>query len=201
MLVHDNGKINILAENRCANTSLYRYFNLRVYDMMYFNNRLQLRSRWKSNPSERIVVLRHPYQRVHSAFAYHELRGVRSYNKFQDASEEEKQNNRFFKRHKVVLSGPYKEFKHHDIRSHCMPYLRHLIGVNFRYINFDRIAEYLDVHDGPQTNTTSKEFSEDFLNHVGSDEIKFEKFLYEEYLHRFEEITPEEWKEKTVRGV
>lgn len=198
MLVHDNGKVNILAENRCANSSMYRHFDLPLYGMMYHNNREQLRNKWKTNPSEKIVVLRHPYQRIHSAIAYHELRGVPTYTSFQLMSEEERKKHQFFWKYKDRLSKPYEDFKHADIVSHCIPYFRHLIGVNFRYINFDRIAEYLDVHAGPKTNTTSKDFSVDFLDYVELDDIKFEKFLYEEYLHRFEEISPEEWKEKTI---
>jgi len=198
MIVHDNGKVNVLVENRCANSSMYRHFNLPLYGMMYGNSREQLRSIWKTNPSEKIVVLRHPYQRVHSAIAYHELRGVPTYKRFQLSSEEERKKHQFFWEHKDKLDKPYDEYMHANILSHCLPYLRHLIGVNFRYINFNRISEYLDVHDGPKTNTTSKDFSVDFLEYVELDEIKFEKFLYEEYLHRFEEISPEEWKEKTI---
>lgn len=198
MLVHDNGRLNVLAENRCANTSMYRHFNLPVYGMMYNNTREQLRSKWKTNPSENIVVLRHPYQRMHSAIAYQELRGFPTYQRYQMSSVEERQNNKFFWEHKEKLDRPYAEYKFANIVSHGLPYLRHLIGVNFRYINFDRISEYLDVHDGPKTNTTSKEFSVDFLEYQELDELKFEKFLYEEFLHRFEEISPAEWKEKTI---
>lgn len=198
MIVHDNGRLNVLAENRCANTSMYGHFNLPLYGMMYDNTREQLRSKWKTNPSEKIVVLRHPYQRVHSAIAYHQLRGVPTYQLYNAMPAEEKQKHRFFWEHKDRLDKPYAEYMHANIQSHCLPYLRHLIGVNFRYINFDRISEYLDVHGGPKTNTTSKDFSVDFLEYVELDEIKFEKFLYEEFLHRFEEISPEEWKEKTI---
>lgn len=198
MIVHDNGKLNVLAENRCANTSIYRHFNIPVYSQMRAHNRIQLRSIWKQNPSEKIIVLRHPYQRVASAMAYHGLNSKQFYHDFIKLPTEEQQKNPLFWSYQELNNKTYEEFRAVDIASHCRPYLHHLIGYNFRYINFDRISEYLDVQVGPITNTTSKEFNVDFLEFFRLDDLKFEKRLYDEYLHRFQEISPEEWKEKTL---
>jgi hypothetical protein len=53
------------------------------------------------------------------------------------------------------------------------------------------------VQEGPITGTFDDTFSEEFLDFFDRDSLKFEKFLYQEYLARFEEITPAEWKAKT----
>ena len=197
MFALDNGILNVLAENRCANTSMYHYFGIREYSQMFHNTREQLRSIWVQNPSEKIIVLRDPYQRCHSAINYHNKTGF--YQKFHSMNPEKREQHELFWHHRQILERDmtYDEFRFVDIRAHCLPYLRHLIGKNFRYINFNRIGEYLNVHQGPITNTTETNFSIDFLDFFDIDTLKFEKFLYQEYLHRFEEISPEEWKAKT----
>lgn len=194
MIVHDNGKINIMAENRCANTSMYDYFKIPRYSQMLGKTRTQLRSIWKQNPSEKIIVLRHPYQRIASAIAYHDTRAKPFYDDYVNLPEEEQQKNELFWAYKNLNSMTYQEFRKSDILGHSVPYLHHLIGYNFRYIHFDRISEYLDVHRGPVTNTTSKDFQSEFLEFYDEDHIKFEKRLYDEYRIRFKEISPDEWK-------
>jgi hypothetical protein len=161
---------------------------------MHGKTRTQLRSIWKQNPSEKIVVLRHPYQRVASAIAYHNNRAKPFYDDFVKLPLEEQQKMDLFWGYKHLNDITYEEFRRNDILGHSVPYMEHLIGHTFRYINFDRISEYLNVHLGPVTNTTSKNFSVDFLEFYEIDHLKFEKRLYEEYLHRFEEISPDEWK-------
>lgn len=198
MLVHDNGKVNVLAENRCANTSLYNYFKIPTYSQMQNNSRQQLRSRWKSNPSEKIVVLRHPYQRIQSAINYHNMKSVDFYNKFKTLPIEEQKKEKFFWAYKDLFNTSYADFRKNNIVGHSIPYLHHLIGLEFRYIDFNRISEYVDTKSGPITNTVSTDFSVDFLEFYQLDDIKFEKRLYEEFLLRCEEISPEEWKEKTL---
>lgn len=194
MFVLDNGKLNIMAENRCANTSMYHYFNIPRYSHMIGRGRTQIRSIWKQNPSEKIIVLRHPYQRIASAIAYHELKAKKFYHDFVSLPREEQQKNPLFWAYEKLNEKSYEQFRFEDISAHSMPYLDHLIGHNFRYINFDRISEYLPQKVGPITDTTSKQFSVDFLEFFQIDNLKFEKRLYEEYCHRFEEISPEEWK-------
>ncbi len=201
MLVYDNGKLNILAENRCGNTSMYHYFKLPVYGMMINTSRQQLRNLWKQNKSEKIVVLRDPYQRMHSAIAYHQERSLPLYNDYMQMTDEQRKKLTLFWTHKNIGTIGYENFKMQDIRGHAQPYLRHLIGNNFRYIKFSRLSQYLgDCHHGPITNTTSSDFSEEFLRYFDLDTLKFEKFLYQEYLDRFEEISPEEWENKTIRA-
>jgi hypothetical protein len=197
MIVHDNGVLNVLAENRCANTSMYHYFGIPEYSQMFNTTREKMRSIWKQNPSEKIIVLRDPYQRCHSAINYHNKAGF--YQKFHSMNPEQRQQHELFWIHREILERDmaYEQFRLADIRAHCVPYLKHLIGINFRYINFNRISEYLDVHQGPITNTLDDTFSEQFLDFFDTDSLKFEKFLYKEYLYRFEEISPEEWKVKT----
>ena len=197
MFVHDNGKLNVLCENRCGNTSMYHYFDVPVYSYMVDKTRIQLRSIWKQNPSEKIVVLRDPYQRCHSAMNYHKM--AQFYKKFQDMTpEQRREQTNVYLYHPEFLDMTYEQFRLADIRGHCAPYLKHLIGYNFRYIDFNRIGEYLNVQKGPITNTPDNTFSEEFLDFFQEDILKFENFLYAEYLHRFEEISPEEWKEKTL---
>ena len=194
MFVFDNGKINVMAENRCANTSMYNYFNVPVYSQMLHHHRHELRSIWKQNPSEKIVVLRHPYQRMSSAIAYHEKQAKQFYYDFTSMSPEKQQKNPLFWGYENLPNMSYEQFRIADIRGHCLPYLHHLIGFNFRYINFDRISEYLPVKVGPITDTVNKEFSHHFLEFFNIDDLKFEERLYQEYLQRFQEISPDEWK-------
>jgi hypothetical protein len=110
---------------------------------------------------------------------------------------EARQHTQLLRYHPKFGNMTYEQFRYADVRGHCEPYLRHLIGYNFRYINFNRIGEYLDVQEGPITGTFDDTFSEEFLDFFDRDSLKFEKFLYQEYLARFEEITPAEWKAKT----
>jgi hypothetical protein len=197
MFVHDNGTLNVLSENRCGNTSMYHYFGIPEYSHMFHHTREQLRSIWKQNPSEKIIVLRDPYQRCHSAINYHNTSGF--FKKFHSMNPEQRQRHELFWQHRKILDKnlSYDEFRIEDVRGHCVPYLKHLIGYEFRYINFNRISEYLDVQKGPITNTFHDTFSDEFLEFFDIDSLKFEKFLYQEYLQRFEEISPEEWKVKT----
>lgn len=197
MFVHDNGTLNVLSENRCGNTSMYHYFDVPVYSYMVDRTRIQLRSIWKQNPSEKIVVLRDPYQRCHSAINYHIAAGF--YQKFHAMIPKQREEHELYWQHQklLILNMSSEEYRFADVRGHCQPYLNHLIGFNFRYINFNRIGEYLNVQKGPITNTLDDTFSPEFLDYFDEDILKFEKFLYQEYLHRFEEISPEEWKEKT----
>ena len=195
MLVHDNGMLNVLSENRCGNTSMYHYFGIPIYSQMLNTTREKMRSIWKQNPSEKIIVLRDPYQRCRSAINYHKLSNY--YHRFFAMDPEERKEIELRANYPHIENMTYEQFRLSDIRGHCAPYLNHLIGFNFRYIDFNRIGEYLNVQIGPITDTVDETFSEEFLDFYDLDNLKFEKFLYQEYLFRFKEITPEEWKEKT----
>jgi hypothetical protein len=197
MFAYDNGRVNVLAENRCANTSMYRYFNIPAYS---FHSNQNLVDIWKSNPSQKIVVLRHPYQRVRSAIAYHDQYSKKFYQTFKTLSKKEQKQNfpELFEFYNWATELPYQVFRKQNIRNHCNPYMRYLVGLNFKFINFEKIYEYLDVKDGPITNTKDKSFSNNFLEFHDLEILEFEKKIYDDFLLNKEEISPEEWKSLTT---
>ena len=58
MLVYDNGKVCVLANTRCGHTAMAEYFGVWGIDTGHD---------WVNTAAQRILVLRHPYDRLHSA--------------------------------------------------------------------------------------------------------------------------------------
>ncbi len=61
MMVHDNGKVCVLAVTRCGHTNMYNHFGLEPYTYSAGY------TPWLQSTSKRVVVLRNPYDRVKSA--------------------------------------------------------------------------------------------------------------------------------------
>ena len=62
MFVHDNGKVSVLSVTRCGHTSMYDYFGIPRYTL----TGVRLFT-WYNTNSTKVIVLRHPIERMYSA--------------------------------------------------------------------------------------------------------------------------------------
>lgn len=64
MFIHDTGKLCVMAATRCGHTSMAKHFNIPAYTPVKGNTSRY----WNTTSSHAIVVLRHPIERMYSAY-------------------------------------------------------------------------------------------------------------------------------------
>ena len=65
MFVFDNGKVSVLCVTRCGHTSMYEHFGIEPYTIPGKSP-----MQWLMTNSKKVVVLRHPLERMTSAFNF-----------------------------------------------------------------------------------------------------------------------------------
>ena len=168
MFIHDNGKVAVFCVTRCGHTSMYRHFGIEPYSIT--NHSIH---EWANSKSQRVLVLRNPYDRWLSALKHHEAVRISS----PEMSEEEHQLN---------------------LRVHGEPYLHKISrAIDFKIIDFDRLSEYITMSD--DTFVTNSKSEAKYKKDKAFAELRdgeYNNYLY--FKRHCKEITPEEWKLLTI---
>jgi|688.fasta_scaffold648619_2 hypothetical protein len=193
IFAHDNGNLNILSMPKCGHTAMWDYFDL--LDI----RQTRTFAHWLEGVSPKVVVLRHPAQRMHSSIAfYNEVWNTRSIE---------------YQKTGKCFDFPLMEFwsslnstdceweiEEFIFNQHCRPYMHILKNRDFRIIKFEELPQYIPtvLPGGIATNTTDRSIDPFPLNRwfTRKDMLK-EIELYENLLVNREVITVEEWKALT----
>lgn len=173
MFVHDNGKVLTLSISRCGHTSMYTYFGLEEYS---FEGKVDILD-WINSKSEsqRVIVLRNPYDRVRSA----------------------QQN----LAHCLDSLGSLPIEEERWFYNHSYPYLHTINHCNFKYIDFYKLQNYLETVSKKtiKSKVSCNEGSKFYIpnNYYREQDLDNEFFQYEKILAEREEMSVEEWKELT----
>ena len=160
----------ILHTNKFSIMAKSRCGSTSLYD--FFNidyNSLDARTyvEWSNSSLRKILVLRNPYDRIISAF-------------------------------KFLHQVPFDAAKKSEMFiTHSCPYMWKIENVDFEYIDFYKLNEYIPLSDETITTNTSKLSSKVYISNDRYDEHLVEKEydLYKMFLSTRKEIIPEEWNE------
>lgn len=186
MFYYDNGKVCVFAATRCGNTNMYHYFGFKPYSKTVDDF-----SAWSTSSSQRVVVLRNPIDRMISATkAVPEM--LPGTTLPIDVI-----------RNKYAIE-PYMEIA--IFQAHCSPYLHKILNEPFRIINFSRLNEYIprrtNLLQSPTTNSnnyTDPKSAYVENRYFSLAELEKEYEIYLSLLKEREQISVEEWKEKTTK--
>lgn len=144
MLVYDNGKMSVLAATRCGHTSMYRYFKIKPYSL-----KESLVHLWLESKSQKVLVLRNPYDRLQSALC-----------------------------HNARLKYATPDEKAESLHIHSSPFL-HMIPktTDFKIIDFYRLSEYIRL-SGDTFVSNSNNVSSDELDITPEMRQEYSDYLY-----------------------
>ena len=191
--VHDNGNLNVLSMPKCGHTAMWEYF-----DLLHIRQSRTFADWLKSN-SPKVVVLRHPAERMHSAITFcNEMWDTRSIEykktgKCFDFPEIEQWVN-------LNSTDRKRSIDEFIFNQHCRPYMHIIKNRDFRIIKFEDLSQYVPkiLPGGIDTNTTNKNIDPFPKNrYFKREDMLREIELYESLLVNREVITPEEWKALT----
>jgi hypothetical protein len=192
VFVHDNGNLNVLSMTKCGHTAMSYYFGMPIPP----NKTL---AHWLEYESPKVVVLRHPVERMHSAINFHE----KLFNELIVEYEKTGQC-RDFSMIEDLVSCDIRErewrIEEYIFNKHCRPYMHILKNRDFRIIKFEELSQYIPkiAPGGIDTNTTNKDIDPFPKNRYFKREDMLKEIeLYESLLVNREVITAEEWKALT----
>ena len=182
MFYHNNGKLRVSAETRCGSTSMEYYFNQgRDPDATTLDFGLDL-----------IVVLRNPLDRMASA-----VKGIQT--KF--IWDMPMLNTPYYK--EILKKNGRARFKEYVIfQLHCSPFLDRYSNKEFRIIDFYKLKDYIPVSPFGSPITNSSGYTDPKEVYVRNryftlEDLEQEYAAYQVLLNIKEQISIEEWKEKT----
>lgn len=188
IFVHDNGNLNVLSMPKCGHTAMWHYFGLLHLRMT------RTLAYWLESQSPKVVVLRHPAQRMHASIAFYDRLW----------------NSQIVEYQKTGIHDNLHDFKHFidnpiDIEEyifdqHCRPYMNILKNRDFRIIKFEDLSQYIPKVNpcNIEINPTNKDIDPFPKNRYFKREDMLKEIeLYENLVTSREVITPEEWRELT----
>lgn len=185
MLVHDNGKLNVLCANKCGHVAMTYYFGMQRPGYPTFGD-------WLSLPSPKIVVIRHPVERMWAAINW--------YNGVFDSKIKEYERTGKTEHYydiKPFLNDPYN-VERYIFDEHCRPYLKIIKNRDFRIIKFEELGKYIPKITRFETKTRNRDIEPFPPNrYFNKTDMLHELEAYEEIIANREVISPEEWKELT----
>lgn len=173
---------------KCGHTAMWDYFDLHHLRMT------RTFAHWLEFTSQKVVVLRHPAQRMHSAIEFYNRRWNIPILEYQKNGIETELH--LFKH---FIEDPL-EVEKYIFDQHCRPYMHIIKSRDFRIIKFEELAQYIPklMPDGIETNTTNKNIDPFPMNRYFKREDMLKEIdTYENLLANREVITPEEWKALT----
>jgi hypothetical protein len=192
VFIHDNGNLNVLSMTKCGHTAMSYYFGMPIPPDRTL-------SHWLEYKSPKVVVLRHPAERMHSAISFYE----KQFNELIVEYEKTGQC-RDFSMIEGFISCDIRErewrIEEYIFNKHCRPYMHILKNRDFRIIKFEDLSQYIPkiLPGGIDTNTTNKNIDPFPKNRYFKREDMLKEIeLYENLLVNREVITPEEWKALT----
>jgi hypothetical protein len=194
VFVHDNGNLNILSMTKCGHTAMAYYFGMPAP-----HNHDRTLSHWLEYKSPKVVVLRHPVERMHSAINFYE----KQFNELIVEYEKTGQCDNFSLIEDLINWDDRQrewEIEQYIFNKHCRPYMHILKNRDFRIIKFEELSQYIPKipPGGIETNTTNRNIDPFPKNrYFKREDMLREIELYENLVANREVITPEEWRELT----
>lgn len=192
IFVHDNGNLNVLSMTKCGHTAMSYYFGIQLPMQKTF-------AHWLEGESPKIVVLRHPVERMHSAITFYD----KQFNELIVEYETTGQCDDFSLIEYLINWDEQTrahEIEKYIFNKHCRPYMHILKNRDFRIIKFEELPQYIPkvAPGGIETNTTNRNIDPFPMNkYFKREDMLREIELYENLLETREVITPEEWKALT----
>ena len=185
MFYHDNGKLQVFANTRCASTNMHHYFSISVVEQRDFPAEFS---------NNLVIVLRNPLDRLVSAST-----GIPTVsNMFSSFKQDLSDANG-----KEASDAFVEEYAVFSL--HCFPYLGRIKDEPFRIIDFYRIEDYISrkMHLPQSPTTNSNNYTDPKSTYVENRyfslaELEKEYDTYLSLLKEREQISVEEWKEKTT---
>jgi hypothetical protein len=149
---------------------------------------------WLEFQSPKVVVLRHPVQRMHSAIAFYDRLWNSQIVEYQKTGIDD--NLHTFKH---FIDNP-ANIEEYIFDQHCRPYMNILKNRDFRIIKFEDLSQYIPKVDpcNIEINPTNKDIDPFPKNRYFKREDMLKEIeLYENLLVNREVITVEEWKALT----
>lgn len=178
---------------KCGHTAMWNYF-----DLLHIRQSRTF-AHWLEGVSPKVVVLRHPAERMHSAITfYDEVWNTRSI--------EYQKTGKCFDFPEVELwsslNSTDREWETEEFifNQHCRPYMHIIKNRDFRIIKFEDLSQYVSkvAPGGIETNITNRNIDPFPSNrYFKREDMLREIELYESLLVNREVITPEEWKALT----
>lgn len=199
MFIRCNRKYAIIAATRCGHTNMFYFHGMEPY----VNTEFGIQD-WRNHHNP-IVVLRNPLERVKSATYLAIGRFTTDLHEhiasiLNDGKSTTFQN--IYEVHQQSLN-----FATSTLCDHSQPYMNNvLVGVNFRYIDFSDLDQYIprrqQVYQSLRTDSVVEDTvtAEDVYienEQYSLKELQHEVKLYNEFMVTQERVTPEEWKEMT----
>ena len=192
IFIHDNGNLNVLSMTKCGHTAMSYYFGIELPMQKTF-------AHWIEGESPKVVVLRHPVERMHSAINFHEKQFNERIVKYKTTGECDD-----FSLIEFLINcddGQREwEIERFIFNQHCRPYMHIIKNRDFRIIKFEDLSQYIPKISprGAETNTTNRNIDPFPKNRYFKREDMIKEIeLYESLLANREVITPEEWKALT----
>lgn len=205
-IVFETDKMAIMSQPRCGHTVLSQFLNVTEEQTSYHLEK------WANSPN-RIVILRHPIQRLNSAIkTYYISLGelLDSYDRSEDKDQFIQSlhpNPQWIEYVKRMIALPRLEAREFNIfKMHSMPYMRHIKDYDFKFINFDKMETYFPKYSesynqskiSPILNERSYKINSFPINQYFTEaEFNEEMDLYHQFLEQRTELTVDEWNELT----
>jgi hypothetical protein len=192
VFIHDNGNLNVLSMTKCGHTAMSYYFGIQLPMQKTFVH-------WLQGESPKVVVLRHPVERMHSAINFYEKQFNEQIVKYETTG----QCDNFSLIEDLINWDDLqreREIEEYIFDLHCRPYLHVIKSRDFRIIKFEELSHYIPkiAPGGIETNTTNKNIDPFPKNRYFKREDMLKEIeLYENLVTTREVITPEEWRELT----
>lgn len=177
---------------KCGHTAMSYYFGMPVPPQRTF-------AHWLEYQSPKVVVLRHPVERMHSAINFHEKQFNEQIVKYETTG----QCDDFSIIEGLVNCDDHTRewaIEEYIFNKHCRPYMHILKNRDFRIIKFEELSQYIPkvAPGGIETNTTNRNVDPFPTNRYFKREDMLKEIdTYENLLANREVITPEEWKALT----
>lgn len=206
--IANNEKVSVLVQTRCSHTSMFHFLGLQGFDTRE-NDTLES---W-INSLNRVVVLRHPIERMHSAIEVYDTQIkilIDHYDAQTDKAKFIEQLRQRNPQHTGYFIENYFNIPdRNEVRDrltflvHSYPYMSHIVDYDFEIIKFENIEKYLPSRDDPiffgapksgitkQSNRTYLEFPHN--NYYTEAELLREVELYNTIIESKTEISVADW--------
>lgn len=187
MFVHDNGNLNVLSMPKCGHAAMIGYFGFETRPDRTFAD-------WLTYTSPKVVVIRHPVERMHSAIRWYDAvfhQRILRYNETGHCDDYD------WYLIKPFLNDDWN-VERYIFDEHARPYMSLIKNRDFRIIKFEQLMHYIPKLTAHDTRTRNRDLDPFPINrYFNRQDMLRELDVYEDLVTKREVITPEEWKELT----
>lgn len=206
-----NDNLKVLVQTRCGHTNLFQYFGNDLKEQHTLEP-------WINSP-RRIVVLRHPVERMHSAIAMYESSVKVLINHYESQADKpafiEAMRQKtpeyidYFIENYFNVADKEAVKEHTIFLVHSQPYMHQIVDYDFEVIKFENLKDYIPPIGDPIynprlqsgiTNQTMRTYPEFPTNryYTETDLLK-EIDLYSGFIESKKEISVDDWLALTAR--